>query len=79
MPFLLPDDFDPGGSVDFTWTITYTPPIDYHGAEEYTLAGVEVQFRPHARRYRFRRKGERKTIVLDLSSQETRGALLAQG
>lgn len=48
LPFLLPPDFDPGGRVRFEWTIVYTPEIEQGSPDEYTLAGVELAFRPHS-------------------------------
>jgi hypothetical protein len=53
MPFLLPTDFDPGGTVHFDWVVVYTPEIDEASPDEYTLAGIELAFRPHADVYSY--------------------------
>lgn len=52
LPFLVPPSFSGGGRVTFSWTIVYCPDVDHASLGEYTLAGVEVQMRPHALRYK---------------------------
>jgi hypothetical protein len=56
LPFLVPSDFDGGGNVQFSWTIVYCPDVDHSSHGEYTLAGIELQMRPHSRRFFFNRK-----------------------
>jgi hypothetical protein len=52
LPFPCPDDM-PTGRYRVRWTLAYDSPIDPADAAEYTLAGLEAQFRPHARRIQF--------------------------
>lgn len=52
LPFLVPPNFSGGGRVSFSWTIVYCPDVDHASLGEYTLAGVEVQMRPHAMKYK---------------------------
>ena len=40
------------GNVKLRWTVSFVTPIDPEDAAEYTLAGVEAQFRPDITRYR---------------------------
>ena len=56
LPFLLPEGFDPGGNLTLEWTICYAPEVQYNSTAEYTLAGIELQLRPHANKYSFSRK-----------------------
>jgi hypothetical protein len=53
LPFLLPPDFEPGGNVTFEWTIVYSPAVEQASPDEYTLAGLDIAFRPHADVYSF--------------------------
>ncbi|WP_404364499.1 S8 family peptidase [Corallococcus coralloides] len=48
LPFLLPPDFEPGGTVHFEWTIAFSPEINFPSPDEYTQAGLDVAFRPHS-------------------------------
>jgi hypothetical protein len=57
LPFLLPPSFDAGGDVHLSWTIVYCPDVDQAAHDEYTLAGIELQVRPHARRFMFTKRG----------------------
>jgi hypothetical protein len=52
LPFPWPDDMPPG-RYRVRWTLAYDSPVDPADAAEYTLAGLEAQFRPHARRIQF--------------------------
>jgi hypothetical protein len=40
------------GRVSLRWTVSFVTPVDPEDAAEYTLAGVEAQFRPDITRYR---------------------------
>lgn len=40
------------GNVRVRWTVSFLTPVDPKEAAEYTLAGIEVQFRPDIARYR---------------------------
>jgi hypothetical protein len=48
LPFLLPPGFAPGGNVKFSWTVVYAPDVQQGSPDEYTLAGIELAFRPHS-------------------------------
>ncbi|MBT2534319.1 S8 family peptidase [Arthrobacter sp. ISL-48] len=44
------------GTFDLRWTLAFTSATDSAEAGEYTNAGLEAKFRPHASRYPLRRK-----------------------
>jgi hypothetical protein len=70
MPFPLIADAVAGRTVDLSWTLVFTAPTDPTDAVDYTQAGLEVAFRPHARRYAFRDPNTNKSVVLDSQEQE---------
>jgi hypothetical protein len=49
-PFPVPRD-DLSGQVSLRWTVSYISPIDEEEAVEYTLAGLDVDMRPHKTRH----------------------------
>ena len=51
VPF--PQGIEPGARVRIRWTVAFTAPVDPTDAVDYTLAGIETVFRPHARTYSF--------------------------
>lgn len=53
LPFLLPPGFAPGGKVKFSWTVVYAPDVQQGSPDEYTLAGIELAFRPHSDLFSF--------------------------
>ena len=75
MPFLLPPGFVPGGEVQFDWTIAYTPEVDPTAVDDYTLASVEPQFRPHRERFRFTPPEgleNEKPVTMDVEKESAR-------
>lgn len=54
----VPDGALDGMNVWIRWTLAFTSPTDPTDAVDYTRAGIEIQFRPHARRYSFTFPGE---------------------
>lgn len=84
LPFLVPPGFDPNGEIKLSWTIVLTPEVDSSAIDEYTLAGLEHQLRPHRYRYTFSPpKGSPKTVkplVVDIRTDPTVASdLLAKG
>ena len=85
LPFLVPPNFVAGGRANFSWTIVYCPDVDHPSLGEYTLAGVEVQMRPHARKFKItlydpanRKPLKTRTVHLDEDAAEI-DALTAAG
>lgn len=46
LPFLLPKDYSSEGRTYFSWTIVYVPEVDGSAHDEYSVCGLEIQFRP---------------------------------
>ncbi|MBS1871558.1 MAG: S8 family peptidase [Actinobacteria bacterium] len=69
LPFPLPSDAVKGKTVDLRWTLAFTAPTDPTDAVDYTQAGLEVAFRPHAQRYNFRDPKTQKSVELDVQKQ----------
>lgn len=76
LPFPLPEEEVAGRTVSLAWTLVFTSPTDPTDAVDYTQAGLEVSFRPHARRYVFRDPETSKSVELNVQSQ--RQEVLAQ-
>lgn len=72
------------GMFDLHWTLAFTSATDSAEAGEYTNAGLEAKFRPHASKYSLTRKNsatgklENKTKHVQNDSQEI-GDLIAAG
>jgi len=66
LPFPLAGDVVAGRTVELTWTLVFTAPTDPTDAVDYTQAGLEVAFRPHARRFSFRDPATNRTVELDV-------------
>ena len=69
LPFPLVGDVVAGRTVHLTWTLVFTAPTDPTDAVDYTQAGLEVAFRPHARRYVFRDPTTNRSVELDIQAQ----------
>jgi hypothetical protein len=69
LPFPLAGDAVAGRTVDLSWTLVFTAPTDPTDAVDYTQAGVEVSFRPHARRFNLRDPKTNKTIEVDVQQE----------
>lgn len=67
LPIPMPDDIR-RGRVGIRWTLAITAPVDPADATEYTLAGIELQFRPHARKIPFTSPDGSQTHVVDTQS-----------
>ncbi|HKP89474.1 MAG TPA: S8 family peptidase [Thermoleophilaceae bacterium] len=67
-----------GGIVETRWTISFTSPTDPQDPVEYTLAGLELLFRPHVMRYKMTKKGEKPKTV-DLRESNALNQLLTDG
>jgi hypothetical protein len=65
----VPDGALDGMNVELRWTLAFTSPTDPTDAVDYTRAGIEIQFRPHARRYTFTQPG-RSEVEGPLDTQE---------
>lgn len=76
LPFPLAGAAVAGRTVELSWTLVFTAATDPTDAVDYTQAGLEVAFRPHARRYAFRDPATNKSVELDV--QEQRQEVLAQ-
>lgn len=66
------------GIVETRWTVSFTSPTDPQDPVEYTLAGLELLFRPHFTRYQMVKKGEKPNRV-DLRDGTTVNRLLGEG
>lgn len=72
LPLPVPDGALDGMNVWIRWTLAFTSPTDPTDAVDYTRAGIEIQFRPHARRYSFSFPGESGLHgPLDVQNQAT--------
>lgn len=78
LPVPLPSDVLDNRKVAIRWTITFTSPVDPADAVDYTLRGLEIKFRPHARRFRLSKSGERRTFVLNVDTEAARFLELLQ-
>jgi hypothetical protein len=66
LPFPLVGDVVAGRTVELRWTLAFTAPTDPTDAVDYTQAGLEVTFRPHARRFSFRDPVTNRSVELDI-------------
>lgn len=66
LPFPLAADVVAGHTVALSWTLVFTAPTDPTDAVDYTQAGLEVAFRPHARRFSFRDPATNRSVELDI-------------
>ncbi|OJU95842.1 MAG: hypothetical protein BGO23_09680 [Solirubrobacterales bacterium 67-14] len=66
LPFPLPADVVSGRTLNLRWTLAFVAPTDPTDPVDYTQSGLEVAFRPHARRYTFRKTGTNKSVQLDV-------------
>jgi nucleotide-binding universal stress UspA family protein len=68
------------GRVAMRWTLAVTSPVDPSDMAEYTSAGVELQFRPHARRIPFTAPDNSKVVVVNVDTNGAKATdLLRQG
>lgn len=64
LPIPMPEGIRQG-RVGIRWTLALTAPVDPADAMEYTLAGIELQFRPHARKIPFISPDGSQTRIID--------------
>jgi hypothetical protein len=62
LPLPVPDGSLDGMNVSLRWTLAFTSPTDPTDAVDYTRAAIEIQFRPHARRFMFNLPGSGGTV-----------------
>jgi hypothetical protein len=74
LPF--PDDLNYHGRVDFEWTFVYACGVRIETPDDYTLAGLEVTFRPHFFHFKFTKN--KKSLFLDDRDDEAH-RLVRQG
>jgi hypothetical protein len=53
LPLPVPDSVLDGMNVAVRWTLAFSSAVDPTDSVDYTRAGVDMQFRPHERRYTF--------------------------
>jgi hypothetical protein len=70
LPFPIPMQVVQGRTVELRWTLTYTTPTDPTDPVDYAKCGLEMAFRPHARRYRFSDPRTGRSITLNLSNDD---------
>lgn len=66
------------GIVEARWTASFTSPTDPQDPVEYTLAGLDLLFRPHRTRYQLDKKGE-KSVKVDIRDAAQLQPLLGAG
>jgi hypothetical protein len=80
LPFPLVDAAVDGRTVKLRWTIALAVPTDPRNPVEYTQAGIEVAFRPHAQKFTFTNretKDSKKVNVVEEAGEAQR--LMAEG
>lgn len=65
LPLPLPPDVVAKGNITVRYTLAFVAPTDPTDAVDYTQAGLDVAFRPHARRYNFKDPATGKFCELD--------------
>lgn len=81
LPIPLPEDIV-SKKIHFTWTVATKSPVDPDYPDRYTRYAIEDDFYPNAYKYIFRKKGEKKTVVLNLSDEDEKNSsevLLEEG
>ncbi len=84
LPLPVPSDLlsELGGrKVDIRWTLAFTSPVDISDPVDYTRAGIEVRFRPHAETFNLNLKGQAPIRVnrLEPGGPELYQYLIEQG
>ncbi len=64
------------GMIALSWTLVITSPVNPADAAEYTLAGVELAFRPHARRLPFTSPDGARSVVVNLDTHAAQASTL---
>ncbi|HUC00402.1 MAG TPA: S8 family peptidase [Solirubrobacterales bacterium] len=76
LPFPLDEAVVAGRTVSMRWTIVLSAPTDPRNPVEYTQAGVEVSFRPHAQRFTFYNRDTKHSKVVDVGTEQDEAAQL---
>ena len=69
LPLPLDEDAVAGRMVSMAWTFAFTTDVDIADPVDYSLAGLELAFRPHARRYRLQDPRTGRGVVLDAGGE----------
>ena len=80
LPFPLVSSVIDGKTVRLRWTIALAVPTDPRNPVEYTQAGLEVAFRPHAQRFVFTNRDTKQSKTVDVveDAEEAR-RLMSEG
>ncbi len=73
----VPEDLN-RGRVQVRWTLAYSSPTDPTEAVEYTQAGLEFTFRPHADIFEFRNPENGKLVRFNVREDPTRATKLVE-
>lgn len=79
VPLTLPLPDDTPGRVTVKWTLTTTVATDPADAVEYAKAGLEVAWRPHAKKRRFTHPGHAAALVDVIADPGRATRLIADG
>lgn len=80
LPFPLSTDVIAGRQIHLHWTIAFIAPTDPKDSAEYTQAGLEATFRPHAQIRTFTNRETEQSRVINVETEPERVAeLLAEG
>jgi hypothetical protein len=80
LPFPLAEDAVTGRTIKLRWTIALSTTTDPKNPVEYTQAGLEVSFRPHANRYTFYNAETKHSKVVDIvASADEAARLMREG
>ena len=79
LPFPIPEQTVRGRTLDLRWTVVYTSPTDPTDPVDYAQAGLELAFRPHARRFRFMDPHTGRSVTLDTVSDAERVLEILRG
>jgi len=80
LPFPLVDDVVAGRTVSMSWTIAFSAPTDPRDPVEYTQAGLEASFRPHAQTFTFTNRETSRSKVVNVGAErELASELLGNG
>jgi hypothetical protein len=80
LPFPLSTDVIAGRQIHLHWTIAFVAPTDPKDSAEYTQAGLEATFRPHAQIRTFTNRETEQSRVINVETEPERVAeLLAEG
>jgi hypothetical protein len=80
LPFPLPEQVVAGRMVTLTWTIAFAAPTDPKDPVDYTKAGIEASFRPHAETFTFTHPETKHSQTVNLAANAREATdLMGQG